>query len=108
MVDASIDDVAETAEADRSTASRAFLKTEAVHRVAPELMLRVPPMGVELETLRPLRSVQVPIDRCPAAIAGLGSIAIGLGETLIVGADPGHVVLEQPLLVRSSTQKLIA
>jgi hypothetical protein len=108
MAEASIDDVAEAAGADRSSASRAFLKTEAVRRVAPELMLRVPPMGVDLETLRPLRLVQVPIDRCPAAVAGLGSIAIELGETPIVGADPGHVVLEQPLLVRSCTQKLFS
>jgi hypothetical protein len=34
----------------------------------------------------------------------IDSIAIELGEILIGGGDPRHVVL-QPLLVRSSTQK---
>jgi DNA-binding LacI/PurR family transcriptional regulator len=41
-------------------------------------------------------------------IADLGRIAIELGETLIAGGPPDHVVLEPSLLVRSSTQKLRA
>jgi DNA-binding LacI/PurR family transcriptional regulator len=38
-------------------------------------------------------------------IADLGRIAIELGESLIAGAPPDHVVLEPTLLIRSSTQK---
>jgi DNA-binding LacI/PurR family transcriptional regulator len=38
-------------------------------------------------------------------IADLGRIAIELGESLIAGAPPDHVVLEPSLLIRSSTQK---
>lgn len=39
-------------------------------------------------------------------IADLGRIAIELGESLIAGAPPDHVVLELSLLARSSTRKL--
>lgn len=39
-------------------------------------------------------------------IADLGRIAIELGETLIAGGSPDHIVLEPTLLVRSSTKKL--
>ncbi|PYY39702.1 LacI family DNA-binding transcriptional regulator [Curtobacterium sp. MCPF17_046] len=39
-------------------------------------------------------------------ITDLGRIAIELGETLIAGGPPDHVVLEPSLLIRSSTQKL--
>lgn len=39
-------------------------------------------------------------------ITDLGRIAIDLGEALIAGDPPDHVVLEPSLLIRSSTQKL--
>ena len=39
-------------------------------------------------------------------ITDLGRIAIELGETLIAGDPPDHVVLEPSLLIRSSTQEL--
>jgi DNA-binding LacI/PurR family transcriptional regulator len=38
-------------------------------------------------------------------IADLGRIAIELGESLIAGAPPDHVLLEPTLLIRSSTKK---
>jgi len=45
-----------------------------------------------------LTSVRQPID-------DLGRIAIELGEALIEGGPPAHIVLEPSLLIRSSTQK---
>lgn len=41
-------------------------------------------------------------------ITDLGRIAIELGETLIAGGPPDHVVLEPTLLIRSSTQELLS
>lgn len=41
-------------------------------------------------------------------ITDLGRIAIELGEGLIAGSPPDHVVLEPTLLIRSSTQELLS